>query len=142
MGGGGGGVVDALGGFDEVGGGGLGDGGEGLGVEVGEGEPGALDLDHDAVAAEEGVAGVGHVVVEGGDLVGLEGLGGGEGVAKAGTHGFAADEQLVVGEGAGGGGVEVDEFDVEVGVGGGGGDVEAGEMGPASVRSAGRGSEV
>ena len=43
--------VDVLGGGMEVGGGGQHDvGHEGLGVAVVEGEPGALDLDHDFVA--------------------------------------------------------------------------------------------
>ena len=49
-----------LGGFLVVGGLGEEDvGDEGLGVAVVEGEPCGLDLDHDAVAGEEDVVGVG-----------------------------------------------------------------------------------
>ena len=55
----GGGAVDALGGFEVVGGAGLEDGGdELLGVAVDEGEPGGLDLDHEAVAFEDDVVAI------------------------------------------------------------------------------------
>ena len=73
MGGGGGGVVDALGGFLEVGGGGFHYVDEFLGVAVGPGEPGAVDLDHDAVTVAEGVIDVGQIEIESGGLVGDEG---------------------------------------------------------------------
>ena len=69
------GVVDAFGGFLEVSGGGFQDVDEFLGVTVGQGKPGALDLNHDAVAVAEGVVDVGQVEVEGGGLIGHERFG-------------------------------------------------------------------
>ena len=69
------GVVDAFGGLLEVGWGGFHYVDEFLGVAVGQGEPGAVDLDHDAVTVAKSVVDVGEVEVDGGRLVGDEGFG-------------------------------------------------------------------
>ena len=62
------GVVDAFGGFLEVSGGGFQDVDEFLGVTVGQGEPGTLDLHHDAMTTAERVEEIRHGEVQVGFL--------------------------------------------------------------------------
>nr|GFD14148.1 hypothetical protein [Tanacetum cinerariifolium] len=69
----------------------------GLRVAVHEGEPGALDLHHEAVAFFEGMQHVLHSEGHGGYLIGDEGLGRGEAVAEAAAHDFGAHHLLVAG---------------------------------------------
>ena len=82
-------IVGGLGGHD------VGD--EGLGIAIVEGEPGALDLDHDAVALEEDVVGgvEGELVFLGG--VGGDGFGVGAAGAIAAAKDFVGDHELVAG---------------------------------------------
>src|SRR5207247_1191445 len=68
------GAVDPLRGLLEIGGGRARDVDERLRVAVHEGEPRALDVDHDAVPPAEGVAHVGHAESDRLRLAGFEGL--------------------------------------------------------------------
>lgn len=90
-----------------------------MGIAIDEGEPGRLDLDHDAVAFFEGVAGVGQGEGDSFDFVGIHWLGVLEAVAEFGPHDFASDEHLEVGICGVGWGEDVDEFGDEVAVGAG-----------------------
>ena len=91
-----GGAVDALGGGDEVGGGGLIDAGDiFLWVAVDDGEPGGLHLHHDAMALEKYV-----VVIAQGNVpllgaVGFEGLRMLVAMQEAAAANFHGDGQLI-----------------------------------------------
>ncbi len=54
---------------------GIGNVGEGLRIAIGQREPGALDLDHDAMAAAKGVVEIGHGEIDLGLLAGRQRLG-------------------------------------------------------------------
>src|SRR5690348_7795381 len=66
-----------------------------LGIAVGQREPAALHLHHDAVAAAEGMADVGHGVIDFLHLAGRERLGFFVAVAEAAAHQLPAHELLV-----------------------------------------------
>ena len=88
-------MIDTLGSFNEVGGLGVGNVYEGLGIAVGQREPGTLDLHYDAVATAEGMV---HVLERGVDLfhfAGSEGFGLFEAVAELAAEGLAAHELLI-----------------------------------------------
>lgn len=87
-------MVNALCGVGKVGGKGFGDVHELPGVAVGEGEPGALNLDEETVSFAEGVVDVGHEELDAIGLVGGEGGRGFEASAELAAEGFAADELL------------------------------------------------
>ena len=90
-------MVDALGGFLEVGWFRGVDVKELLRVTVDEREPGALDLHHDAVVAPECMVNVGHDIFDFRDLVWDERCRGGEAVTEFPAHHFAANELLIAG---------------------------------------------
>ena len=137
-------VVSGLGGHDA--------GDEGLGVAVVEGEPGALNLDHDAMSFEEDVVGgvEGELVFLGG--VGGDGFGLGEAGAVAAAEDFVDDHELVAGGGGVGAWVDAEAVGAACGVGRGGlcGFVGGGVVGedvdelddPVAVGAGGGGDQV
>src|ERR1017187_7648713 len=90
-----GGVIHALSSFHKVSGLGVRDIYEGLRIAVGEREPRALDLHHDAVAATERVVDVLHGEVDLFHLAGREGLGPFETVAKLSAERLAPHQLLI-----------------------------------------------
>ena len=94
-------VEHGVGGFLVVGGDGFVDVHEHLGIAVHEGEPGALELHHDAVALLEGVEDVVHGPGHAGGLAGGEGRGVFEAVAELAAHDLAAHQLLVAAHGIG-----------------------------------------
>ena len=119
------GAIDPLGRFPEVGFLCGSDLHEGLRIAIDQGEPGALDLDHDRVAGPECVRDVLETEADRSWLVGHEWLGRGKTVAKPATHHIAADKLLVATQwnrwapDAGSrevGGVNVNQLDDPVGI--------------------------
>ena len=69
--------------------------GEFLRVAIDQGEPGALDVDHDSMALPEGVVGVGHCVAHLCYFSGCEWLRFCEAVAEFSSNGLSTNELLV-----------------------------------------------
>ena len=88
-------VEDLLGGLPELLRLGVGNIGEGLRIAVGERKPRALHLDHDAMAAAEGVEEIGHGEVDFGLLARRQRLGLLPTIAELGAEGFAAQQLLI-----------------------------------------------
>ena len=103
---------------------------EGLRIAIDQGEPGALDLDHDLVTSPEGVCHVVEAEVHRSGLVGDEWSGGGKTGPELAPHHIAADELLVSAQARTAGarvvsGENVDQLDHPVGIGAGGRDEQA-----------------
>ena len=124
-------VEDVLSGFPVVGGSCEEDGGnEGLWVSIVEREPTGLDLDHDAVAGEEDVVGVGQCEAIGLGFVGRDGCGVLEAFAIAAAEYVHRDTELVaaqLGRTSDFVGVDIDELDDPVGVAAGSAGYEVGD---------------
>jgi hypothetical protein len=112
-------VPDADGCFLKIGFAGRRDIDEGLGVEVDEREPAALQLDHDAMTFFKAVSDLIHIKSDLGGLVGGEGFGLIIAVAEFAAEDFGTDQALVA-RVAAGVGEDVDELDDQIGIGAGG----------------------